>query len=85
MTSTGHPTFETVLRDALTLSPVEQADLIHRLAELAELTDIDDGYEDVWAAEIVARLRAVEAGDERPIEWRGVAAFLEDEGRQPSR
>jgi putative addiction module component (TIGR02574 family) len=61
------PTFESVLRDALELSPADRERLI---ANVVDTLDADRyGYERAWDEELQARIDELEAGNADLVDW----------------
>ena len=58
---------QTVLRDALALSPEERELLI---IQLGSADEIEDGYEQAWGKEIERRLNVLREGHAELLDWR---------------
>ncbi len=59
---------EKIIAEALRLPPEARAALASRLIESLD-TEVDEGAEAAWSAEIARRLAEVDAGKVRPIPW----------------
>lgn len=59
---------EKIITQALRLPPEARAALASRLIESLE-TEVDEGAEAAWSAEIARRLAEVDAGKVKPIPW----------------
>ena len=58
---------QTVLRDALALSP-EERELL--MIQLGSADEIEDGYEQAWGKEIERRLNELREGHAELLDWR---------------
>jgi putative addiction module component (TIGR02574 family) len=71
-----------ILNQVLALSPADRAQLARKLLLSLESSDWDADAEDLWAAEIEARLTAADAG-QSTVDWRTsidrIRASLKDE------
>jgi len=59
---------EDLLRLALALPDGERAEIAGRLIESLE-SEVDEGVEAAWSAEIARRIAAIDAGEARFVTW----------------
>ncbi|MCB9763898.1 MAG: addiction module protein [Alphaproteobacteria bacterium] len=61
---------EAILKEAMTLSEAERAELAHRLFDSLEPEPAPNEVEEAWASEVASRVEEIRRGEVETVPWR---------------